>query len=76
MQVSAFQASFNSVDLDFRKEPETKAELALRSSEAQDALWDVCDERQKQNEQLAVTIRQVPISMRQHGWAEASGNMG
>ncbi|KAK9868084.1 hypothetical protein WJX84_004232 [Apatococcus fuscideae] len=58
--VSAFQASFNSVDLDFRKEPETKAELALRSSEAQDALWDVCDERQKQNEQLAVTIRDDP----------------
>ena len=57
MQVSAFQASFNSVDLDFRPEPETKAQLALRCNEAQDALWDVCDERQRQNEQLANTIR-------------------
>ena len=57
-QVSQFAASWQ-VDADLRSLPQTQAELALRSREARNALWDLCDRRMEANEARAGAIRQV-----------------
>ena len=44
-KVSGFQRHFNSVDLDHRRNGDTKSELLLRATELQDSLWDVCDKK-------------------------------
>ena len=44
-KVSGFQRHFNAVDLDHRRNDDTKSELLLRATELQDSLWDICDKK-------------------------------
>lgn len=44
-KVAGFQRQFNAVDLDHRRNEDTKAELLLRATELQDTLWDICDKK-------------------------------
>lgn len=55
--VAQWQQAYNSIPLDMRDDPETKAELHMRASELQDSLWDICTNRDEQSEAELDAIR-------------------
>ncbi|KAK9836191.1 hypothetical protein WJX81_008068 [Elliptochloris bilobata] len=56
-QVAQFVSAWEAVDADLRGAAEVRAEQALRSREARDALWELCDSRLKANEERASRVR-------------------
>lgn len=62
--MTQYQNDYNSLDVDLRALPGTKAELLLRVEELRDGLWDVCDHRHQENEKQFATVKWV---VGQHG---------